>query len=183
MFVRMTSHEVSEFNTGTEIFSAWFLFITILGAVGVMYYFTVVRLPPSPIFEKLFNLIRVPPGFEDKAKKGLEWSKHKGIELLSRVPPHMRKYIHLSLSGESELVPMKATEIEVNKVANASNNARMTSVDDPSACVIGAPLDDDDTETVPEHTVPKGTSVKGVNASPPGKGEVPLAPIDNLMEM
>ena len=178
MYVRMTSHEVSEFNTGTEIFSAWFLFITILGAVGVMYYFTVVRQPPSPIFEKFFNFIRVPPGFEDKAKKGLEWSKNKGIELLSRVPPHMRKYIHMSLSGESELAPMKATEIEVNKVANASNNPRVTSVDDPTACVIGAPLDEDDTGTVP-----KGTSVKGGSASPPGKGEVPLAPIVNLVDM
>jgi hypothetical protein len=135
---KMTSLGESDFNTGTEIFGAWFLFISLGLLVAAVYYFTVVRKPMRPIWEKLYDRLVIPDTVKSKASQSWEFVKAETSKQLNRVPPQWKQYLHIGIE------PVKQT-VSASKQENAIVHA-----EDPDACVIGAPLeDDDDTETSP----------------------------------
>jgi hypothetical protein len=133
----MSTEEQSEFNTGGEIFAAWVLVLSVLFMTGVLYYFTVVRVPAHPIFEKVFNLLAIPPGFQSKVEQGILWVKveftKKSQDLIGslskNVPPDMKP---LSTNDLSPVHEMRGTS------------------EDMAAAIIGVPLEEDDDETLDE---------------------------------
>lgn len=112
----------SEFNIATEIVAAWLLVGMFFCVVSLVYYLTVVRVPPRPMFDKYFALITVPLIFE---------------RIIKRISQQSSNYVARlrTLNKEIELKPLTS--------ATSSDIARSTS-EDMAAAIIGVPLDDDE---------------------------------------
>ena len=173
----MADHEASEFNTGTEVFAAWLMLGSLVSLILLTYYFTVIRQPPKPILEWLYDALVVPPFLKSKVDSTWTTVKGVGMKQLAKVPG-LAKFT-TNQTGE-EMKPLRTPDDEAPK----ASSVRQASVDETTevgACVIGAALDDDDyaaeeiaqanasrrlsTSTPPQVAEP--TSTKPLSASTP----------------
>ena len=129
----MSAEGHSQFNSGGEIFAAWFLVLSFLFMTGVLYYFTVVRVPAHPIFEKFFDLLSIPPGFQSKLEQGVLWVKLE-----------FTKKSQVLLGSLSKNVPPDMKPLSTNDLSPV-HEMRGTS-EDMAAAIIGVPLEEDDYE-------------------------------------
>lgn len=118
-----------EFNVGTELFAAWLLALMLAGLVVAMYYFTVVRVPAKPMFEKFTRLMTLSPCAQAKIDSWLAKGKSEGRKIAVRIPV-VGKF--LFPSDSTDLQPLTHPEVHVK-----------------SPTVIGAPLEDEATTAEP----------------------------------
>lgn len=128
----------SEFDTKTEVFSAWLLFVSLSLLIGFLYYFTVVRQPPKPILEWLYDRLVVPASVRVKAEMAWTMAKQEAAKQLEKVPPKWRLYINLNPSDDVKPLKAPLEETKPNSVNEIATDI------EPSAVIIGAPLDDDE---------------------------------------
>ncbi len=118
--------EGSVFDTNTEIFAAWMLICMFGCLTWLLYFLTVIRVPPSPMLEKVFGLIAVPSVLPKHLYAGLEWIKMKSGNYIARLR---------DLNKEIDMKPL-------NTDSGTSDVVRSTS-EDMSAAIIGVPLEED----------------------------------------
>lgn len=127
---RDMSHEVSEFNTGTEIFASWILVLCLLGFVAGTFYFTIIRMPAKPVFERLFALLAVPGSVQKKIDLTITYVKSESVKQFEKSKQLVEQYLH------KDMKPLKSEQKEVvNQLRGVS--------EDMGAAIIGAPLEDD----------------------------------------
>jgi hypothetical protein len=126
--------EHSHFNLGTELVSAWLLFGMFFCLTALLYYLTVVRVPPRPLFEKYFSVIAMPVVVYHSLARGWMWVSNKSQSYVSKLRAFNK-------------------EIEMKPLTAASSDIARTNSEDMAAAIIGVPLEEDEEISEPKPLV------------------------------
>ena len=104
----------AEWNMNLEIFAAWLLVASLGFLFFVLYYFTVVRVPPKPIFEEFWAYFRLPASWEKRISDVSTQMKDR----ISKLRPPKRGGIELPRIQDATILDAKGEGPE--EIVNAA---------------------------------------------------------------